>query len=83
MTLQRLRWLCRRGTKELDMLLAGFVDEGGYERLGKEGQAAFCRLLEQEDWLLQEWLIYGSTPMEGELRDIVERIRQSDHLSAR
>lgn len=83
MTPRQLRWRCRRGTKELDILLERFVEGGGYELLDEDGQAAFQRLLEQEDYLLQEWLIYGSRPTDGELRDIVERVRESHLLPAR
>ena len=82
MTPRQLRWRCRRGTKELDILLERFVEGGGYELLDEDGQAAFQRLLEQEDYLLQEWLIYGSRPTD-ELRDIVERVRESHLLPAR
>ncbi|MCG5530906.1 succinate dehydrogenase assembly factor 2 [Halorhodospira halochloris] len=81
MTLQQLRWRCRRGTKELDLVLGRFIEQGGFEQLDASGQAAFYDLLEQEDHLLQEWLIFGSNPREGELARIVERIRQSMHKS--
>ncbi len=72
--LKRLRWRCRRGTKELDLILERFL-ERGYGRLDAEGRAAFERLLEVEDGYLQDWLIGGRLPTDGELRWLIERIR--------
>ncbi len=76
-TLRRLRWRCRRGTKELDLLLEGFLDSG-FQQLDAAGQEAFEHLLAQEDHDLQAWLITGEKPTEGALRRIVETIRTTD-----
>lgn len=46
--LAKLRWRCRRGMRELDMLLLGYVDEV-YTRAPAEEQAAFRRLLTTPD----------------------------------
>ncbi|MFW6277914.1 MAG: succinate dehydrogenase assembly factor 2 [Halorhodospira sp.] len=74
---RRLRWRCRRGTKELDLLLERFLAVG-FEALDAEGRAAFERLLALEDHLLQDWLINGQLPTDRELRWIVERIRRTE-----
>ena len=68
----RLRWRCRRGVRELDVLLERFLDA----RLAdaRDARADCERLLEQPDPLLIEWLILGAPPP-YELEDIVERIR--------
>lgn len=44
----RLRWLCRRGMKELDVLLSHYLDTR-YASAGPEERAAFVRLLERQD----------------------------------
>jgi len=68
----RLRWRCRRGVRELDVLLERFLDAGLAD--ARDARADCERLLEQPDPLLIEWLILGAPPP-YELEDIVERIR--------
>ena len=68
----RLRWRCRRGVRELDVLLERFLDAGLAET--SDARADCEQLLEQPDPLLIEWLILGAPPP-CELEDIVERIR--------
>lgn len=46
--LRRLRWRCRRGMRELDMLLLRFLDDRYATSTGAE-QEAFCRLLSLPD----------------------------------
>ena len=46
--LARLRWQCRRGTKELDLLLQRYLDSG-YLLADDEEKALFVELLELED----------------------------------
>lgn len=45
---RRLRWLCRRGMKELDLLLLGYLDRR-YAGAPAGEQAAFVRLLSMQD----------------------------------
>jgi antitoxin CptB len=68
----RLRWRCRRGMRELDVLLARFLDTCP-DGLG-DARPAFERLLELPDPALMECLVLGRAPPPG-LEDIVERIR--------
>jgi len=79
---KRLRWRCRRGTKELDLLLEHFLEER-FEQLDASGRAAFERLLGLEDHYLQDWLIAGQSPTDGELRRVVELIRTTEFPAAR
>jgi antitoxin CptB len=46
--MSRLRWRCRRGMKELDLLLLKYVDND-YPAAGDEAQEAFRRLLSMSD----------------------------------
>ncbi|HKB60186.1 MAG TPA: succinate dehydrogenase assembly factor 2 [Gallionellaceae bacterium] len=46
--LERVRWRCRRGMLELDIVLGRFV-ERHYEELDKAGREAFDALLDMPD----------------------------------
>lgn len=70
----RLRWLCRRGTKELDLLLGRFLDHA-YAGSSPVVQRAFERLLECQDPELYALLSGRVRTDDPELADVVERIR--------
>jgi antitoxin CptB len=57
----RLRWRCRRGMKELDVLLRRWLDEG-WPRADDARRRTFEWLLEQPDPDLADWLIGGVRP---------------------
>jgi antitoxin CptB len=61
--LARLRWQCRRGTKELDKLLNRYL-ETGYLTADQEERALFVELLEMEDDMLMGALV-GDLEMNG------------------
>ncbi|MGI9311082.1 MAG: succinate dehydrogenase assembly factor 2 [bacterium] len=69
----RLRWRCRRGTKELDLILSAFATRH-YPRLTAVEQRRFARLLDCADPQLADWLCGGATPDDPEMASIVERI---------
>lgn len=52
----RMRWACRRGMLELDVLFRPFVDEA-YDDLTAEQQAVFRRLLTCDDPDLFAWFM--------------------------
>lgn len=70
----RLRWLCRRGTKELDLLLTRFLDQA-WDDAPPASRAAFARLLEWQDPDLYAMLTGRCAAPDPELADVVERIR--------
>jgi antitoxin CptB len=70
----RLRWLCRRGTKELDLLLTRFLDES-WDDAPPATRAAFARLLELQDPELYALLTGRADAPDPELADVVDRIR--------
>jgi antitoxin CptB len=72
----RLRWRCRRGMLELDLLLQGFLDKG-FEQLDATGQGVFVRMLELPDQTLHEYLMGMAEVREREFADVVERIRHA------
>lgn len=53
--LPRLRWQCRRGLLELDLLLSRFLEER-YPGLTATQQGEFRRLLEYPDTMLLAWI---------------------------
>ena len=69
----RLRWRCRRGTRELDELLRGYLDEE-FEAAPAEVQEAFRRLLEAPDEAIQGYCLGGIRPAEAPLAAVVDRI---------
>jgi antitoxin CptB len=52
----RLKWACRRGMLELDVLFMPFVDEA-YEHLDTADRMTFERLLECDDPELFAWFM--------------------------
>ena len=72
--LDRLRWRCRRGLLELDLVLGHFLGER-YAKLSVEEQGAFERLLALPDTTLHAYL-QGLNPPTEEFEQIVRKIRQ-------
>ena len=70
-----LRWLCRRGTKELDVLLTAYL-ERDHDAAPAPAQAAFVRLLELSDPDLYALLSGRVASDDPELADVVDRIQR-------
>jgi antitoxin CptB len=70
--LGKLRWRCRRGMKELDVLLARYVDEH-FANASHAEQEAFGRLLETQDTVLYTYFL-GSEPPPPQFAALIERI---------
>ena len=75
----RLRWRCRRGMRELDQLLAWYLDTR-YTNAGEAQKAAFSSLLERQDPELWSWLMGRSIPDDPGWRVIVDEIRYRDRF---
>jgi antitoxin CptB len=69
----RIRWDCRRGIKEADVLLGPFYEQH-FDGLPSEDKHAFVQLLAQHDVDLFEWFTSRSEPDDPALRRIVRRI---------
>lgn len=76
--LGRLRWRARRGMKELDVLLARWLDRYGPGATPAQLEA-FERLLAREDPELMPWLLGRVAPHDPELGALVGQIRAIDH----
>lgn len=72
---RRLRWQCRRGMKEIDLLLLRYLD-GAYLSAGDAERAAFVRLLQVEDDQLWRWLLGREVAQEAALAGLIGRIRE-------
>ncbi len=69
----RLRWACRRGMLELDVLFMPFVEEA-YEQLAEKDKLIFERLLECQDPELFAWFMGHETCEDTELNTMVQFI---------
>lgn len=69
----RLRWKCRRGMLELDLILLRFVDSH-YQHLNKEQQQLFAQLLDEQDPQLFQWLLRKEIPADKDLAAMVKLI---------
>lgn len=76
----RLKWACRRGMLELDVLLGNFLNEA-YPGLSPEDQQRFTDLLDCTDPELFSWLLGREVPENPELAKITEAI--SRHARSR
>ena len=72
--LDRIRWRCRRGLLELDLVLAAFLRDG-LAQLSAADLQAFARLLEAADNDLWDWVSGRSEPADAELGALVGRLR--------
>ncbi len=73
---RKVLWRSRRGTRELDMLLGGFIS-AHYETLSGEEKSLLDRLMKTEDPLLSDWLCHHIRPPDPGMEKIVRKIRSS------
>ena len=72
--IKRLRWLCRRGMRELEILLEAFLLRE--QAALSDGQwPAFEALLACEDDQLWDWFQGKAAPEDPALRELVDTIR--------
>ena len=71
--LSRLRWRCRRGMRELDLLLTRWLDRA-YPQADPEQRAVFEKLLACEDDQLWRWFMGREIPDAKDLDELVGRI---------
>lgn len=71
---QQLRWQCRRGMLELDVLLNHYL-EHTYLNLEPQDQLRFARLLQYSDEQLWSWLSGVERADDTELQRMIEHIR--------
>ena len=72
--LDKLRWRCRRGTLELDLMLIGYL-ENHYCAADQGEQQAFLELLAMEDSQLMHYLMGEQFPGDRHLLHLLAKIR--------
>jgi len=70
----KLRWRCRRGMKELDLLTLGYL-ERHYPTASADEQQAFAALLELQDPLLMSYMVGRETPADATTARVVGVMR--------
>jgi antitoxin CptB len=75
--LGRLRWHCRRGMRELDVLLRRFL-EREWPQADAAERDAFRALLERQDPEISALLLGRMEAGDEALARVLERIRQAD-----
>ncbi len=73
----RLGWRCRRGIRELDLLLMRYMDRD-FNRVDAAEQAAFETLLTFQDPEILDLLTGRLTVQDARLQDVVERLLSND-----
>lgn len=71
--IRRLRWQCRRGIKEVEVLLIPFFEDK-YPGLSDEDKQLFEKLLDQHDVEMFEWFTHRSKPEAPDLAHIVSMV---------
>ncbi|WP_347989165.1 succinate dehydrogenase assembly factor 2 [Methylomonas sp. AM2-LC] len=72
--LNKLRWRCRRGTLELDILLLNYL-ENHFPQANADTQQGFLRLLELEDTELMQYLLGEAVPKDTVLAGLTSMMR--------
>lgn len=72
--ISRLRWLCRRGMKELDVVLSHYL-EHSYSSAPAEDQAQFRALLQMPDPDLYNLLLGRDPAVEPDCANFLRKLR--------
>lgn len=75
--IKRLRWQCRRGMLELDLLLLAFLDKS-YLKLSASEQYLFEQLLTYSDHELYQYLIKYQAIENEQMQALIKRINCGD-----
>ncbi len=73
--LSRLRWRCRRGIKEMDIVLQRFLEQS-YPGLSSQQQAHFDHILDEADLDIMDWILGRSLPDNNDYNDLIILFRQ-------
>lgn len=73
---RKLSWLCRRGMRELDVLLSHYA-ASRYENAGRDEQARFEKLLAESDDVLWRYFYRDLIPGDAGMANLVDTIRRS------
>lgn len=74
--ISRLRWQCRRGVKELDLLLEAYLNER-FAQASAQEQLAFADLLALPDPVLLGYILGREQPPNEEQGRVIARLRRT------
>ena len=72
----RLRWRCRRGMLELDLILSGFLDKN-YAHLNNDQKNLLDQILDYPDQLLFDLFLGHMHSSDKDISNLVSDIRKS------
>ncbi len=72
--LDKLKWQCRRGTLELDIILEKYLEDG-YAASSEQEKQAFQKFIELEDTELLAFLMGDKTADKAEFACLIEKMR--------
>ncbi|MEY3183198.1 MAG: YgfY [Pseudomonadota bacterium] len=73
--LSTLRWQCRRGMLELDVILGRFL-ESTFSQLSPNQQDQFATMLTLDDPTLYAWLMGSELPTSVDMQEIVQLLKK-------
>jgi len=73
--LSRLRWHCRRGMRELDVLLTRYFEQT-YPSASTTQQVAFEALLDLQDPQILAYLTGAESSDRQDIRDVIQQLTQ-------
>ncbi len=73
--LSRLRWRCRRGIKEMDIILQRCLEQN-YPTLSPQQKILFDQILNETDLDILDWILGRSQPDNAEYEELVQLFRQ-------
>lgn len=74
----RLRWQCRRGMKELDVLLERYLNVR-YDDASEDEKLAFRKVLELADPELNSYLLQREKPSSEPVASVIQQILNLPH----
>jgi antitoxin CptB len=72
----KLKWRCRRGMRELDVVLLRYLEED-YPQATESDRRAFAQLLELQDPDIFRYLVGQDPESAGALRNVINSIRRT------
>jgi antitoxin CptB len=70
LNVNQLKWRCRRGIKEVELLLIPYFDTY-FDQLSITGKKIFTEILQEDDVVLFEWFTQRAEPSDPQLAKMV------------
>lgn len=78
---KQLVWRCRRGVRELDVLLDKYL-KSKYLQLDTSEKQAFERFLDVQDPIIMDWLFGKSEPEDKGMYNIINQLKELSGLNS-